>query len=66
MWEFACGNTFGGTALSSYGGFWLSYAIIITPGVSTVSFVSVERFVESCGESRVTPDGRKYSLTSVP
>jgi len=30
MWEFACGNTFGATALSSYGGFWLSYAAIQT------------------------------------
>lgn len=28
----AVGNTFGATALSSYGGFWLSYAIISTPG----------------------------------
>lgn len=26
------GNTFGATALSSYGGFWLSFAIILTPG----------------------------------
>ncbi|KAG9235332.1 putative meiotically up-regulated gene 86 protein [Amylocarpus encephaloides] len=32
MWEMAVGNTFGATALSSYGGFWLSYAIILTPG----------------------------------
>jgi len=28
----AIGNTFGATALSSYGGFWISYAIILTPG----------------------------------
>lgn len=28
----ATGNTFGATALSSYGGFWLSYAILLTPG----------------------------------
>ena len=27
----AVGNTFGATALSSYGGFWLSYAIILDP-----------------------------------
>jgi hypothetical protein len=32
MWEFACGNTFGATAFSSYGGFWLSYAAILIPG----------------------------------
>jgi len=31
MWEFACGNTFGATAFSSYGGFWISYAIILIP-----------------------------------
>lgn len=28
----AIGNTFGATALSSYGGFWISVAIILTPG----------------------------------
>lgn len=27
----ACGNTFGATALSSYGGFWISYAILLIP-----------------------------------
>ncbi|KAJ3497816.1 hypothetical protein NLG97_g1609 [Lecanicillium saksenae] len=32
MWEMATGNTFGATALSSYGGFWISYAIVLTPG----------------------------------
>jgi succinate-acetate transporter protein len=26
------GNTFGVTALSSYGGFWISFGIILTPG----------------------------------
>ena len=28
----ATGNTFGATALSSYGGFWIGTAIILTPG----------------------------------
>jgi len=32
MWEMAVGNTFGATALSSYGGFWIAFAIILTPG----------------------------------
>jgi len=32
MWEMAVGNTFGATALSSYGGFWLAFAITLTPG----------------------------------
>jgi succinate-acetate transporter protein len=31
MWEFAVGNTFGATAFSAYGGFWLSYAAILIP-----------------------------------
>lgn len=30
----AVGNTFGATALSSYGGFWISYALILTPSLS--------------------------------
>ena len=30
--EMAIGNTFGATALSSYGGFWISFAIVLTPG----------------------------------
>jgi succinate-acetate transporter protein len=28
----AVGNTFGATALSSYGGFWLAFAVVLTPG----------------------------------
>ncbi|CDR45807.1 CYFA0S20e00430g1_1 [Cyberlindnera fabianii] len=31
MWEIALDNTFGGTALSSYGGFWMSFAAINIP-----------------------------------
>jgi len=37
MWEMAVGNTFGATALSSYGGFWISYAIIETGGFGIAS-----------------------------
>lgn len=33
----AVGNTFGATALSSYGGFWISYAIILTPSFSVLT-----------------------------
>ena len=32
MWEFRAGNTFGATAFSSYGAFWLSFAAILIPG----------------------------------
>jgi len=31
MWEIAVGNTFGGTAFSLYGTFWMSYAAIFVP-----------------------------------
>ena len=30
--EMAVGNTFGATALSSYGGFWIAFGFILTPG----------------------------------
>src|SRR5438552_5991412 len=32
MWEFKTGNTFGATAFTSYGAFWLSFAAILIPG----------------------------------
>ncbi|QBD81578.1 hypothetical protein EPA93_38660 [Ktedonosporobacter rubrisoli] len=32
MWEFRNGNTLGGTAFSSYGGFWLAFGFIFIPG----------------------------------
>lgn len=31
MWEFAAGNTFGATAFTSYGAFWISFSIIFIP-----------------------------------
>lgn len=47
----AVGNTFGATALSSYGGFWISFAIILTPGgfeiASTLEDVSAFTFYTS-------------------
>jgi uncharacterized protein len=36
MWEFRKGNTFGATAFSSYGAFWLAYAVLaksVAPGL---------------------------------
>jgi len=30
MWEFRTGNTFGATAFTSYGAFWLSFAVFVT------------------------------------
>src|SRR5438105_14574520 len=32
MWEFKSGNTFGATAFSSYGAFWLAVAISVQQG----------------------------------
>ncbi|KAJ5382407.1 GPR1/FUN34/yaaH protein [Penicillium concentricum] len=37
MWEMAAGNTFGATALSSYGGFWIALGITFTPGFQIMS-----------------------------
>ncbi|EPQ64360.1 Bgt-4312 [Blumeria graminis f. sp. tritici] len=39
MWEIFIGNTFAATAFSSYGGFWLAYAIINMPGGFGISEV---------------------------
>ncbi|CAM6088153.1 unnamed protein product [Calypogeia fissa] len=36
MWEFKAGNTFGATAFSSYGAFWLSFATILIPGSGVI------------------------------
>jgi succinate-acetate transporter protein len=36
MWEFKTGNTFGATAFSSYGGFWLSFGLIFIPSANIV------------------------------
>ena len=33
MWEFRSGNTFGATAFTSYGAFWLSFAALFLPGL---------------------------------
>ena len=49
----AVGNTFGATALSSYGGFWLSFAIILTPGgfqiEDTLNAASKTAFLDEFG-----------------
>ena len=51
----AVGNTFGATALSSYGGFWIAVGIILTPGgfgivtSLTTAEGSVKPFLDSFG-----------------
>jgi uncharacterized protein len=48
--EMAVGNTFGATALSSFGGFWISFAIVLTPGgFDIVSSLSPHDFLNSFG-----------------
>jgi uncharacterized protein len=49
----AVGNTFGATALSSYGGFWISYAIILTPG----GFQIIETYTADGGTTLSTALG---------
>lgn len=51
MWEFPNGNTFGGWALSSYGGFWISIGIILTPGGFDIvgSYPSPQEFYVAFG-----------------
>jgi len=52
MWEMAVGNTFGATALSSYGGFWIAFGIILTPGFAIVSSLggpTNSQFLDSMG-----------------
>ncbi|KAI0473595.1 GPR1/FUN34/yaaH family-domain-containing protein [Xylariaceae sp. FL0804] len=48
MWEMAVGNTFGATALSSYGGFWIAYAILLTPG-----FHALDAYTDAADEASV-------------
>jgi hypothetical protein len=37
MWEFKTGNTFGATAFSSYGAFWLSFGVIFIPSFNVLA-----------------------------
>src|SRR6266436_3762489 len=39
MWEFRRNNTFGATAFTSYGAFWLSYAAILLPGTGILAAI---------------------------
>jgi len=50
MWEFAAGNTLGATAFSSYGGFWLSFAMIFIPGTGiTAAYTSATELNHALG-----------------
>ncbi|KAH8827669.1 Gpr1 family protein [Flagelloscypha sp. PMI_526] len=50
MWEFPRGNTFGATAFTSYGAFWLSYATILIPGSGIgAAYAEKEMFENAVG-----------------
>jgi len=50
MWEMAVGNTFGATALSSYGGFWIAFGIVLTPTFNIVpSYTNAHDFNNAFG-----------------
>lgn len=51
------GNTFGATALSSYGGFWISFAIILTPGG-----FEIEESIESAAGAKALFDSIGFYL----
>lgn len=57
----AVGNTFGATALSSYGGFWISFAIILTPG----GFNIEAGIVEAGGEKALLDSLGFYLMVSL-
>ncbi|KAG6331275.1 hypothetical protein ID866_7813 [Astraeus odoratus] len=55
MWEFPRGNTFGATAFTSYGAFWMSYAIILIPGTGvTAAYTSAEELDQAIGIYLIT------------
>lgn len=53
MWEMAVGNTFGATALSSYGGFWIAVAITLTPG----GFEVIDQYATTNSSGQATGAG---------
>ena len=57
----AVGNTFGATALSSYGGFWLSFAVILTPGG-----FAIEETLTAAGPSVFPDEFGLYLMVSQP
>jgi len=51
MWEFSTGNTFGATAFTSYGGFWLSFSAFLHPdyGVAAAYAKTPEQLPNAIG-----------------
>lgn len=50
VWEIVMENTFGATALCSYGGFWMSYGALLTPGFGVAeAYATTEDFEQAVG-----------------
>jgi uncharacterized protein len=49
MWEFKTGNTFGATAFSSYGAFWLSLGFTLLPGSGILAPLSKAQVPQALG-----------------
>lgn len=60
--EMAIGNTFGATVLSSYGGFWISAAIVFTPG----GFEIMPRLEKTGGQAMFYDSFSIYLWVSTP
>ena len=64
----AVGNTFGATALSSYGGFWIAFGIILTPGgfqiVESLGGETDPAFLDSFGLFLMVRRGRQIDFLS--
>lgn len=55
MWEFPRGNVFGATAFTSYGAFWMSYAVILIPGFNVQgAYSTTEEFDQAVGIYLIT------------
>ncbi|KAI6038547.1 Gpr1 family protein [Pisolithus marmoratus] len=55
MWEFPRGNVFGATAFTSYGAFWMSYAVILIPGFGVeAAYSTVEELEQAIGIYLIT------------
>ncbi|MGP6156618.1 MAG: acetate uptake transporter [Vulcanimicrobiaceae bacterium] len=68
MWEFQRKNTFGATAFSSYGAFWLSFALLVTlyigkiPPENTATAVGLFLLAWSIFTTYMTIEARKHAM----
>ena len=50
MWEMAIGNTFGATTFTSYGAYWISYALLVMPSQSLNIMEAIKKAEGGHGE----------------